>query len=342
MKTFTARALGLIFLCHSSLALARPATSIQKDVSFQSGDITLSGTLMLPGTEGPYPAVIFVHGSGPETRDNSLYSAAWLNAIGYAVLIYDKRGGGKSGGTKKEVSYFSFQDLANDVIAAATLLSTNEHIDKSKIGLHASSQGGWLAPLAAAKSNLISFVIMRSVSAVTVSDDRIYERGERLKEEGFSVAEIAESREMQLLEGRADDPEANRAFEQLLTASREKKWFPRVYGKADTMDKLASYRKWYTSIAAFDPIPYLEKLDIPILWIFGDPAIDKLGPIELSIANVERLKAEGKNYRIFRYGGEGHNINEATYERDLFAWLKEVSGYNPRAFVTHEDAAKSG
>ena len=341
MKTFAAAALGLIFLCHSSLALAKPATSIQKDVSFQSGDITLSGTLMLPGTEGPYPAVIFVHGSGPETRDNSRYSAAWLNAIGYAALIYDKRGAGKSGGAKKEVSYFSFQDLADDVIAAAALLSANEHIDGTRIGLHASSQGGWVAPLAAAKLKLISFVIMRSVSAVTVSDDRIYERGERLKGEGFSQTDIAESREMQLLEGRADDPEANREFERLLTANHDKKWFPRVYGKADTMEKLASYRKWYTSVASFDPIPYLEKLDIPILWLFGDASIDKLGPIEMSIANVERLKAEGKNYRIFRYGGEGHNIDETKYEKNLFAWLEEVNGYNPRVFVTHVDAAKS-
>jgi fermentation-respiration switch protein FrsA (DUF1100 family) len=102
MKTLSSATLGLLVLCHFSLALAQSGSPIQQEASFQSGDITLSGTLMLPGTEGPYPAIIFVHGSGPETRDNSRYNATWLNAIGYAALIYDKRGTGKSGGGKRE------------------------------------------------------------------------------------------------------------------------------------------------------------------------------------------------------------------------------------------------
>src|SRR6056297_566209 len=65
-----------------------------QEIEFYSDDIKLSGTLYLPETDGPFPALVFVHGSGAETRDNSAYSAKWLSSLGYAVLTYDKRGTG--------------------------------------------------------------------------------------------------------------------------------------------------------------------------------------------------------------------------------------------------------
>lgn len=151
---------SLILLTQYQFAVSKPESAVQEEVKFKNGNITLSGTLILPEGDEPFPVIIFVHGSGPETRDNSLYSAKWLAAIGYAAFIYDKRGTGKSEGKKEEVTYFSFEDLANDVIAAINILSKRNIINKSKMGIHASSQGGWVAPFAAAQSNLISFMII--------------------------------------------------------------------------------------------------------------------------------------------------------------------------------------
>ena len=80
---------------------------------------------MLKG-EGPFPAIVFVHGSGSETRKNSSYSAKWMTSIGYAALIYDKRGAGESDGDNKSWSRFSFEDLTGDVIAVVNFLSERE------------------------------------------------------------------------------------------------------------------------------------------------------------------------------------------------------------------------
>jgi len=311
------------------------SSAIEKDSKFKSGDLTLSGTLLLPEGKGPFPAIIFVHGSGAETRDNSSYSANWLTEIGYAAFIYDKRGTGESEGKKESISYFSFEDLANDAVAAANMLSKNKKIDKTKIGIHASSQGGWVAPLAASKSDLINFMIIRSASAVTVSEDRIYERGERLKGEGFTLPEVAESRDMQLIEGKGDNEKSNKKFEQLYEKNLGKKWFGSVYGNDTKLDNLDEYREWYVTIADFNPIYYLRKLDIPVVWIFGDPAKDKLGPIENSIENVRKLMNEGKDHTVLQYDGEGHNINEAMYEKALFDWLRNVNQYSNYEFRTH-------
>ena len=331
---------SLLLLTQYQFALTKPVDTVQEEVKFKSGNIMLSGTLILPVGDGPFPLIIFVHGSGPETRDNSQYSANWLASIGYAAFIYDKRGAGKSEGKKEEIRNFSFEDLANDVIAAIDILSKKNIIDNSKIGIHASSQGGWVAPLAAVESKLISFMIIRSASVVTVSEDRIFERGERLRGEGFIETEISESREMQLLEGKSKCDINYEKFDQLFVKNREKKWFESVYGVETKLDELDKYREWYGTVAEFNPISYLEKINIPIMWLFGDPAKDELGPIEKSVENVELLKKEGKEYLILQLEGEGHNINEATYERALFDWLRKINHYDLYEFKKHEDMFK--
>ncbi len=311
----------------------------QKEVSFYNGDIRLSGTLLLPIGKGPFPGVVFVHGSGPETRDNSMFSAVWFTSIGYAALIYDKRGAGKSGGDKNEIKNFSFENLAGDVLAAINLLKDHKAINKLKIGLHVSSQGGWVAPLAASKTDLISFMIMRAVSVVSVEDDRVFERSERLKNEGFSDIEIEESQQMQMLEGfKTDDPDSKK-FDILFEENKEKKWFKSVYGDTE-LSELANHRNWYSNISKFDPIPIFEQTHLPIIWFFGDASLDKLGPIDLSIKNLKRLQKDGKNFQIHSYEDEGHNINEAKYEKDLFEWLNVINPNKRYVFKTHLDRYK--
>ena len=66
----------------------------QEEVRFQNGQVTLAGTLYVPSGSGPHPAVIFIHGSGDDSRETYRYYADILARRGIAVLIYDKRGVG--------------------------------------------------------------------------------------------------------------------------------------------------------------------------------------------------------------------------------------------------------
>ena len=308
-----------------------------EDIVFKNGETTLSGTLYLPRGDGPFPAVVFVHGSGAETRENSQYSAKWFASIGYAALTYDKRGTGQSNGEENEWKRFNFDALAGDVISAVNFLSKNEIIDKSKIGLHATSQGGWIAPLAASKSDLIHFLIIKSGSVTNVSEDRIFERSARLRKEGFSDIEINEALKMQMVEGKTiSGKSAKDEFTSLFEINKNKAWFARVYpGKTPFSESLVNYRTWYATIVDFDPIPFLKKIDKPIMWIFGDSELDQSGPVKKSIINLTRLKNQGKAYEILQLQGEGHNVTEEKYEREVYEWLKNIYAKNPYKFKKH-------
>jgi hypothetical protein len=77
----------------------KPLNYKQEEVSFQNGEVKLAGTLFVPLKKGTHPAVVFFHGSGPQTRDSYLRFFADLFAQhGVATLIFDKRGTGASTG----------------------------------------------------------------------------------------------------------------------------------------------------------------------------------------------------------------------------------------------------
>ena len=171
-------------------------------------------------------------------------------------------------------------------------------------------------------------MIIKSASVTTVAEDRLFERSARLQRENFSKTDLDEARKLQLVEPKSSPQEnAPDDFTKLFIEYKDRPWFARVYGTTDPFFKtLVTYRKWYSSIAYFNPIPLLEKLDVPIFWIFGDAALDHLGPVEKSITNLEALKRRGKRYHIAQYEGEGHNVNEKKYRTHLHNWLKNING----------------
>jgi alpha-beta hydrolase superfamily lysophospholipase len=104
---------------------------------------------------GKHPAVILVHGSGAENRAYVLPFARFLVRRGAAVLGYDKRGVGGSTGDWKTAS---FEDLADDVVAAFEYLKSRRDIDPAQIGLLGVSQAGWVMPLAAVRAKNVAFL----------------------------------------------------------------------------------------------------------------------------------------------------------------------------------------
>lgn len=298
-----------------------------EEIYFKNGDITLAGTLLMPEGKKSFPAVVFIHGSGQETSDNYLKEAEKWVEQGYAALAYDKRGVGKSQGDANAWNYFSFEDLAGDAAAAVQFLSERLEIDKQKIGFFAASQGGWVAPLAAVKSGKVAFMVIQSASVSTVSEDRIFERAARLKAEGFNDAEIAEVREMHLLD--EDVSRGKYAFEkfaQLWEQHKNKRWLSRYDGRREPMEAEHAYRQWYRSVMDFEPQQYLEQLSIPVLWLYGDAAVDRFCPVELSIQRLEQMKAKNRDYHILSFPEADHSLvihkkKRAPFKKPMFEWL---------------------
>ena len=121
---------------------------------------------------GPHPAVAWVHGSGDTTRAYLPDLQALFLRYGVAVLAYDKRGVGQSGGTYpgESPTPTAIDTLARDAAAAVRFLAGRAEIDRTRVGLAGHSQAGWIIPLAASREPAARFAVIFSGPAVTADD----------------------------------------------------------------------------------------------------------------------------------------------------------------------------
>ena len=144
-----------------------------EDIVFESRGVGLAGSLVIPAA-APRAAVVFVHGSGKQSRDLGL--AKWFASAGIAALVYDKRGAGKSGGTyeaEQSVSEKNIDLLADDAAAASKALANHPAMKGIPVGIAGISQAGWIAPLAAERSGA-RFLVLWSAPVCKVSEEDIY------------------------------------------------------------------------------------------------------------------------------------------------------------------------
>jgi hypothetical protein len=157
---------------------ADPAKFEEREVTVGSGDWALPGTLAVPKGKGPFPAVILVHGSGPNDRDETLgpnkpfKDIAWgLASRGIAVLRYEKRT--RIYGPKLvtdptiTASFTVKEETIDDALEAVRLLKKMAEIDAKKILVLGHSLGGMLIPriaLAGKDLGISGFIIMAGLT----------------------------------------------------------------------------------------------------------------------------------------------------------------------------------
>lgn len=149
-----------------------------EDVQFTSADNeVMVGLLSSPKTETPHPAFMMMHGSEPGIKNGfgQQILAHYMVSQGIALLTYDKRGVGDSGGTYAErPSESNINLIASDAVAGAEYLSTIPEINSAKIGLIGGSQAGWVIPIAAAQSNKVSFFVIESGPVLSFAHEDRY------------------------------------------------------------------------------------------------------------------------------------------------------------------------
>ncbi len=268
----------------------------QEEVQFQSGEVTLEGTLFRPLSPGPHPAVILVQGSGPV--DRQLYSmyAEHFARHGIAALAYDKRGTGKSGGTHATAT---FEQLAGDVLAAVGMLRGRSDIRAGRVGLHGTSQGGWVAPLAASRSEDVAFVSMQGGPGVTPGEQEIYRMSSWLRAAGVPEETVQTvMRAWRLAFNFVSTGEGEEELDAAVEAARAATAGMRV-GVPPAPVALPSpstdtRKRWYHFLdPAHDPVRVLRNVSVPVLAIFGE--FEEMVPIQVSVENMRRALSEGGN-----------------------------------------------
>lgn len=149
------------------------------EIEVKSVESVIRGTLLTPDSTARLPLVIVVPGSGSvERAQNMGIAKALFQGIPTNVFVYDKRGVGESTGEYLSMNTETSTDripLRTEVVLdIVNHLYNTPYVDREKIGLIGSSQGGWVSPLAASKSTKISFVICLSGVACTVGASDYY------------------------------------------------------------------------------------------------------------------------------------------------------------------------
>ena len=312
---------------------------VQENIAFTNDAVRLVGNLTTPKGAGPHPAVILIHGCCGilPTRDFGYWST-YLAGKGIAVLAYDRRGGGESTGDPNTATY---EDIADDVLAGLALLETRKDIDSRRIGFFGMSNGGYIAPLAAARSHgRVAFIAVRSGSAQRVGDNIAYEVANDLRSEGFSERDVARA---VTIRQRVTDFVIARpsisvpAWDSLraeVTAVSGEKWFPwarvmwvpRVspvdsFGLAFLNSLRASWR--------YDPIPDWRLVRVPVYIMLGglDRSVPTAESAKLFRATFAAAGVKNATVRVFPAGNHGLLEARTGFQRETHALGYYVAGF---------------
>jgi len=322
-------------------------------VNSGAGDIELAGTLTLPNGSGPFPAAVLISGSGPQDRDETfmghkpfLVLADHLTRDGIAVLRYDDRGFGESGGDHWTATTV---DFANDAAAAVEWLSRRPEIDPEAIGLIGHSEGGLVAPITAGNNANIAWVILLAAPGVDMLDLVASQTEAMALTQGVSADELqrvmpVNRRIWRIVAGAADTETARARLDVMLTPDVLATLGANPDRKPVIVE--SSLRPWLRYLLRFDPAPYLTQLKVPVLALNG--GLDVQVPAEQNLSAIRHhlrhnpdatvLELPGLNH-LFQTAGSGAIGEYREIEETIApAVLKLISEWISRRFSAPVDA----
>ena len=290
--------------------LERESNPLRSPFGFRSGSVVLSGELLLPRAEPPFPAVVLLPGGGsdPELlRSAPAFMAEEFARCGFAALAFDKRGTGDSEGSYQDST---FDDFVADADAAVRALRNVEAVDPEGVGVMGFSQGGRLAPLVAVRNPSVAFVVSLSGPIAPVRDTRMHALHRTYARAG--VAETTLNRIMPLWGDHlgaiaAGDSASLAAAEPLLDDWRAQ-LDPRLLPPPpDELPRTAIYNSM-----GRDYHSDLDRLEAPWLSLYGED--DPVVPVEASVKIIHDEMFEGGHdgYAVVVIPEADHSLTRAA------------------------------
>lgn len=207
----------------------------------------LPGTLTLPSGNGPFPAVVLVHDTGPNDRDETVGAvkmfrdlAEGLASRGIAVLRYEKRTKLYLG--KVEANPYTADDeTVDDAVSAVEVLRKQPEVNGQKIFVVGHGLGGYLAPRIAEDAKANGIIILSANERPL--EDVIVEQASGLK---------LPDKEMAGIKAAAD------RVKKLEAADEDR---PKVLGLPVA---------YWVNLKGYDPLQTARKLSVPVMVLVGD------------------------------------------------------------------------
>lgn len=236
-------------------AYANPELFTEEEIEVVSEGWALPATLTIPRGNGPFPAVVLVHGSGPQDRDETIgpnkpfKDLAWgLASMGIAVLRYEKRTKQYPIRCAEMIENFTVEDeTIDDALAAVATLRRDERIDRERIFVLGHSLGGMLAPRIGAQDGKLAGLILLAANTRNLPD-----------------MVLEQVRYLASLDGKIDDAEA-RQIKETEEIVRKIKELDIAEGEI----VLGASRIYWEDLMAYDPVKVARGLDMPMLILQG-------------------------------------------------------------------------
>jgi dipeptidyl aminopeptidase/acylaminoacyl peptidase len=290
----------------------KPYPYDEEEITYENkaGGAKLAGTLTLPRGKGPFPVVLLITGSGPQDRDESLMGhkpflvlADHLTRKGIAVLRVDDRGVGGSTGDMRNATT---ADFAGDALAGVEFLKKHPRVDPKRIGLAGHSEGGVIAPMVAAKSRDVAFIVLMAGTGVT-GEQVLYTQSDLIiRAMGAPEEAVGKNRKLQetmfAIVKSETDPKVTA---EKLTAAVG------TGAAAQGQAQMAS-TPWFRYFLTFDPATALREVKCPVLAINGELDL-QVSPTQNLPAIEKALKAGGnKDYTVKVLPKLNHLFQTAT------------------------------
>lgn len=267
----------------------------------------LAGTLTLPEGNGPFPAAILITGSGPQDRDETILGhkpfwvlADYLTRHGIAVLRYDDRGFGKSGG---KYATSAMPEFADDVEAGMEFLKTRKEIDPAKIGLIGHSEGGCTGPMVATRRDDVDFLVMLAGlgidgQSLLIEQAQLISAAEGMSADGLKKVREYQEGALPLLTKDWDAPKLKkklRKFNAKFLKSISPEMQEETGFSEETLENNVRIMiaPAYRAIVSYDPEPYLTAVKCPVLAVNGTN--DLQVPYRQNLEGIEKYLTAGGN-----------------------------------------------
>jgi alpha/beta superfamily hydrolase len=285
---------------------------VTEEIHFYNRNIKLAGTLYKPETVAPHPAVVVEHPASEGERTSFFYEhlKTGLPKHGVAVLIFDRRGSGASEGVFETAD---FEELAGDVISAVVFLQSRTDIDKFRIGLHGTSQGAWIAPIAAARKKDIALILAVSASGFSPADQMDYGVAFHLERAGFDQSVRDKAIELRNLVNRYYRGQVSREKAAAALGRYENEpWFKMAYLRSSIeLPADVTQSKWHYEMD-YEPLSIWREVRQPALFLFAEE--DEWVPVDQSILNYRNAAVHLHDVTIQQIDGTDHLMRDRSGE----------------------------